>query len=263
LSDGDGVQPEEGQGAQTQQDSPWAQYLERIPEEARDAATEAFKDWDGNVTKRFQEAADFRKQMEPFAPLVTGRSAEEIEWGLQFRDAAANDPKAVKEWFEGYAQQHGLTEAETDQLEQDLLTDPDINQALQTQLGPLQQQVEAIQARFEQQDHAVRLQEAQTMITTQLDAEEKRLGDAFNREAIEGLAGKYIEADPNNAIQRAAQDWEQIYNQIQTGTLQKKVDTSRPAAETGGVANGAPEEIKSLARASEIALQQLRAERAT
>ena len=261
MTDGDGVQPDEGQGAQTQ-DSPWAQYLDRFPEEARDVASEVFKEWDGNVTKRFQDASQFRQQMEPFAPLLTGRQAEEIEWGLQFRDAALNNPQAVKEWFEGYAQEHGLTQAEQDQLEQDVLTDPDLTQALQTQLGPLQQQVEAIQARFEAQDHAQRLQEAQTMISTQLDAEEKRLGVAFNREAIECLAGKYIEADPQNAISRAAQDWEKIHNEIQAGALQKKVDTSRPAAESGGVPDGSPEEIKTLAQAREIALQQLRGERA-
>jgi heat shock protein HspQ len=262
LSDDAGVQPEEGQGAPA--DSPWAQYLERFPEEARETAQEVFKEWDGNVTKRFQEAAQFRQQVEPFSEVIQGWDPEAAQWGRQMHEAAVNNPKAIQEWYEAYAQEHGLAAAEqaVADLEDTDFADPDLGKVLQSQLGPLQQQIEAIQTRFEQQEQAARFEEAKAQIESQLTSEQERLGDRFNREAIEGLAGKYVESDPSNAIARAAQDWEAIYNQIEKGTLQAKVDASRPAAESGGVPDGAAEPITSLARANEIAREQLRAARA-
>jgi hypothetical protein len=251
-----------GQGAPA--DSPWAQYLERFPEEARETAQEVFKEWDGNVTKRFQEASQFRQQVEPFTEVIQGWDPEAAAWARQMHEAAVNNPEAIKEWYEAYAKEHGLTvaEAAAELEDADAYTDPDFGKALQSQLGPLQQQVEAIQARFEQQEQAARFEEAKAHIESQLTAEEKRLGDRFDREAIEGLAGKYVESDPNNAIARAAQDWEAKLNHLEKQILQGKVDASRPAAESGGVPDGAAEPITSLARANEIAREQLRAARA-
>ena len=51
MSDETGTAPE-GQGQ-----SPYHDYLERIPEDARGVAEEAFRAWDANTTRQFQEAA--------------------------------------------------------------------------------------------------------------------------------------------------------------------------------------------------------------
>jgi hypothetical protein len=45
------------------------EYLDRLPEEMRGDVEPIFKEWDANVTKRFQEAAEFRKTMEPLSDL--------------------------------------------------------------------------------------------------------------------------------------------------------------------------------------------------
>lgn len=259
--DAEGVQPEEGQGAQA--DAPWAQYLERIPEEAREAAAEAFKEWDGNVTKRFQEASQFRQQMEPFSEIVQGWDPEAARWARQFYNDATTNPQAVKEFYEQYAKENGLTVQEAVQeLEAESYEDPDFGKALQSQIAPLQEQIQALTAWRDEQLQTARLEEAKSMIESQLAAEQERLGDRFDREQIEGLAGKYVESDPANAIARAAQDWEAKLNHIEKQILQRKVDTSQPAAESGGVPDASPEQITSLQRAGEIAREQLRAARA-
>lgn len=257
MSEDAGAQPDPGQGA-----APYADYLNQIPEELRAQVEPVFKEWDGNVTKKFQEASEFRGRMEPFAPLVDGRTAEEIEWGLQFRDAALNSPAAIKEWYEGFAKENNLfDEPATPDLAEDL-ADPDITQALDSKLGPIAEQVQALAQRFEQQDQQARLAEAQQMIETQMSEQKEKLGTAFNQDAIEGLIGKYLESDPAHAVERAAQDWQGIFNQIQADAVQGKLNTSGPAPETGGAPNAAPEDIKSFASAKERAMEMIRANRA-
>src|SRR3954451_10481410 len=61
---------EGGDGAQGAQEngSPFAAVLEAVPQ-GREAVEAALKKVEGGITQRFQEAADFRKQWEPYADL--------------------------------------------------------------------------------------------------------------------------------------------------------------------------------------------------
>ncbi|MDE2102251.1 MAG: hypothetical protein KGL39_33710 [Patescibacteria group bacterium] len=243
----DDAQPQEGQGGA----APYTDYLERFPEEHRELAESVFKEWDGSVTKRFQEHADFRRQMEPFQQFQ-GRQADELKWGADFYDAASNNPQAVRDWYQEYAKTHGLEEALEPSADEGF-EDPSL-QALRQQLDPVAQQVQALTERFEQQDMQARLAEASQQIEAQMDTAKEKLGDLFNRDAIEGLVGKYIESDPTNAVERAAQDWERIANDQRAQALQGKVDTTSPAAETGGAADGSVPKISTFQQATEAVL---------
>lgn len=104
----DGVQPE-GQGAAS--GSPYGEYLSRIPEEQRGVVEPVFKDWDANVTRRFQEASEFRRQWEPYGDLgLTEYDPGYLQQLLQLGQLF-NDQDSYKEWLQLQAQEAGLLEA--------------------------------------------------------------------------------------------------------------------------------------------------------
>lgn len=260
----DPVQPDSGQGAGVD-GTPYAEYLNRIPEEVRGHVEPIFKEWDSNVTRRFQEHAEFRKQFEPYQPLgLTELSPDEVAWALQFRQAAVSNPHAIRDWYQEYGQQHGLIEtAPSSPAQPDPYAvefeDPTIA-ALKQQLTPLQQQIEQMNAWRQQQEEQARVTEARNYVETQMSELEVKHPEEFNRRAVEGLVAQYIDTDPAHAVPRAFADWQHIRSQIEKDTLQDKVNQP-PPAESGGIANGAAEPIRTLADANRIALEQIRASR--
>lgn len=267
----DVIQPEDaGQGDGGTSDTPYAEYLDRIPEEVRGQVEPVFKDWDSNVTRRFQEAAEYRKQWEPYEQTgINQISPDEAQWLLQFREARDANPQAVKEWYEQYAEQNGLTQQEAKQLQDQTQQQADqyggwedptaqqLKQQLEQQLGPIQQRLEAFAQWQEQQEFHVREEEANRYIRSQLDELKEKHPDEFNEEMVERLSAQYIESDPRNAVPRGFADWQKIRNQIQKDTLQSKVNQPA-AAESGGTADAVPEEFKTLADANKAALARLR-----
>jgi hypothetical protein len=71
------AQPAEGQGAT---DNPNAQYLTDVPEELHPLFDDVLKRKDGDFTKRFQKAAEFQKQWEPYSQIegLNGMSPDEV-----------------------------------------------------------------------------------------------------------------------------------------------------------------------------------------
>lgn len=263
MADGDGVQADEAQGA-----APYQEYLDRLPEEVRGQVEPVFKEWDGNVTRRFQEASENRTKWDAYEQTgITDYPPEVAQWATGFYKALDN-PQAIQEWFEGYAQEHGLTlkQAEAAVADDLGLSDdlgmPDISSTLEKHLAPISQQLQEINQWRQGQEQQVALQAATNMVQEQLAEVKEELGDRFDHDVIERLAGKYVETDPANAVKRAAQDWVVICNQIEKTTLQRKVDTSGPAAESGGYADGAPEATKTLKEARARAMEMIRANHA-
>lgn len=271
----DPVQPEgEGQGGGGDAGTPYADYLNRIPEEVRGQVEPVFKDWDSNVTRRFQEASEYRKAWEPYeAAGVNQYDPDAVKWALEFHQAATQNPQAIKQWYlEQYGPQHGLLDEPQQQAPQQqdpFYQDPNgfqdptaqqIEQILQQRLAPLEQKLGQYDQRWEQQEEQARIAEAQQYIQGQLgELKEKHPGE-FTREAegyVEALTSRYIDTDPLNAVPRAWADYQALKNQIQKSTLQEKVDQPKPP-EGGGPPNAAPEPVK-FADAGQLAREQLRA----
>jgi hypothetical protein len=261
------VQPEDvGQGDGGQGGTPYDEYLSRIPEEVRGDVEPVFKDWDKNVTQRFQEASQYRQTWEPYEQAGINQFApEQVQLGLQFVQALDN-PQAIKEWYDQYAQQNGLIDQQAEQQaapsfdEYGVYGDPSaqqLEQLLKTQLGPIQQQLEAFGQWREAQEFAAREQEALRMIEGQIEELKTKHGDEFNEKAVEQLVAQYIETDPVNAVNRAWADYQALVNQISQSVVKSKV-SAPPAAESGGVPDVNPEEIKTLADANRIAKERLR-----
>lgn len=255
----DPVQPE-GQGGEGG-DSPYSDYLNRIPEEARSDVEPVFRDWDANVTKKFQEAADYRRGWEPFEQLgVNQRDPSEVEWGMQFVDALKN-PNTIKEWYDEYARENGLAAMPaTDVNGVEEYVDPQVA-ALQQQLQQLQgalapQLAELTEWRSTQERNAA---ESQMQAQREQALEALRGKDDFDETLVTSLLHKY-QSDPEHAVERAYADSQAIRSQILKSWTEEKANQP-PAAQSGGVADGAPEPINTLKAANEMALAQLRAGR--
>lgn len=265
------VQPDEGQGGAGTADAPYAEWLNRIPEEVRGDVEPVFKEWDANVTRRFQEASEYRKNWEPFEKVgVNKHDPAAVEWALQFYNAAQSNPQDIKEWYERYATENGLqakSEVAAPEPALDefagLYDTPNIEQILKQQLSPLQEQLQQLASWRENQERQAREQEALRMIEGQIADFRKKDPDAFagpGEQAIEKFIANYIETDPQHAVERAFNDWQTIRNQLEKETLQAKVNQP-PPAESGGVPDGAPEQIRTLADANRVALERIRQSR--
>ena len=263
----DVVQPE-GQGDEGEVGSPpYADYLTRIPEEARGAAEEAFKDWDARTTQRFQEAADLRKTWEPYQEAGVNRyDPQAVQWALNFMEASQANPGAVKEWYEQYATENGLQSAEPPpdptaeyQPYDEYGNQQGFEQALQSALGPIQSQLEGLTQFQQQAEQQAAEAEAMQYVDGQLSELRDRHPDAFKdtgpygaEQMVTRLLPHYIDTDPLNAVPRAFDDYRAIVGQIEKNALQPKVDAAPPAL-GGGAINGAVEESKTLGDASERA----------
>lgn len=272
----DDVQPEavEGQGGESAEGSqaPYADYLSRIPEEVRGDVEPVFRDWDANVTKRFQEASEYRKGWEPYEQIgVNQHDPATVQWALQFAQAAQHDPQSIQQWFENYAQERGLTPAQAAQeLEQQSFEemggygDPDaqrLEQLLQQQLQPLQQQLQQMTQWQAQQEYGARMAQATQYVNSQMEELKSKHPDEFDEKLVEKLLPQYIETDPVNAVQRAFEDSRAIRNQIEHGFVKSKTNQPDPAL-SGGPADLTPPPVKSLKEAEKLAIQQFRADRA-
>lgn len=250
------AQPEEGQGEEASGGSPWESYLDRIPEDARDVASEAFRDMEANATKKFQEHSEFRKQWEPLAQTgVNDLSPEEVSWLVQFR-GALEDPQIMQQWWEGYARENGLTvaeaQAQAEATDDFGFQDPQqqLEKLLEERLGPLSKQLESFSSRFEQQDQQTALAEAGRTIDRQVAALEKEHNngtkfDDETRELVDVFASRYIESDPMNAINRGWTDLQKLRNDVEKQALQGKVNQPAPA-ESGGIPDVNPPEHKRI-----------------
>lgn len=259
--DANPVQPE-GQGGQSG-DAPYAEYLNRIPEDVRSDVEPVFRDWDSNTTRRFQESADYKRQWEPFEDLgVNKREPAEVEWAMQFVDALQN-PNAIRDWYSEYAKQNGLSAAQQDQLEEEY-TDPSvkamIEQTMQSQLGPVASQLAEIAQWRDAQERQAREEQAMSRIQSEMNDLKAKHPDVFNEQMVEKLLPQYIDSDPEHAVSRAFADWQAMQSQIQTAWTDGKVNQP-PAAMSGGSADGSPEPITSLRQAADAAMAQLRAGR--
>lgn len=259
------VQPEgEGQGGESG-DSPYQEYLDRITdEEARGIAEEGFRAFDGNATRRFQEAAEYKTQWKPFEALgVNQRDPAEIEWALQVADAATQNPAEFQKWVNNdYAQQHGLTAQEQQELAEEFVdpsVDARVEQLLQAQLGPQAQQLQELVQWREAQETQAREDQAAAQIRSELDDLKAKHGDAFDEEFVEMLIPRHMET-PEQAVQLAFQDSQKLRSKYEKLTLNGKLNTP-PGAESGGKASSDREEPKTLAEAEKSATAMLRAAR--
>jgi hypothetical protein len=120
------------------------------------------------------------------------------------------------------------------------------------------QQLQGLSQWQQQQEQQYRQQAAMSEVQKAWDEVKSKAGTDWNDERVEQFLGNHLDKEPRAAIEAAHNDWVSLKNQIEKQALQAKADV--PAgAEAGGAPDGTPPKVDSLARATEIAMEQLRA----
>jgi len=177
----------QGQPAQQQQQqvntgnrSPYADYLDRIPEGLRGAVEPVFKDWDANVTRMRQNELAKLQEYGGYDELVQQYEPEYLTQATQLAMMLEQNPQAL---YEGLAQMLGIQngEGQYDQEEDygqqqfDLSQDPAFQQ-LTEQQGQL---AELIQNQYEQQQ----MEQEEQEVLDELDQMHEQYGD-FDDEMV-------------------------------------------------------------------------------
>lgn len=265
----DAGQPAEGQAAEAPS-QPYADYLNRVPEEVRGDIQPIFHDWNSQVNRQFEEHANYRKQWEPYESIgLNQHQPDQVQWAMQVAEAAQNNPQALREYLD---QQHGPVQVEQPQQNLDEFAYQDPQQQWQDQLAqqlkPLQEQLQQFsdwRTALEQQAHQAQIEQA---ISTEVERLKQENASSLPKHVLENFdnlvstfAERHAEAgDPRQAVQKGWADLQTLLNQTKTDALQAKLDQPAPSLE-GGVADLAPDQPKTLREAQAIALQQMRANR--
>ena len=237
----------EGQG-----NTPYGEYLDKLPEDIRESVEPVFKEWDSNVTKRFQEAADFRKTWEPFQDLgLTEVPRDELENLIALRELAASNPDGFDAWLRDTAQERGILGQEG--VEEDPFADDPM---LNDQLDPMMSKLQELEQWKEQQEYESRVSEAMKVVEQQVKDASEKYPDV-PQDLAEQFLSSFAESDPENAVNLAYEAAQKWIAQIQQGMVTDKL-AQPEAAEGGSRADGSPEDIKDFRAASAQALARLK-----
>lgn len=256
----DDVQPAEGQGGG---DGDSGLYdLDSVTPEVREVLEPHLKAIEGNATKKFQEAAAYRKQWEPFEELgIQDTDPQALQQLLQFAEMA-NDPEQFKAWVSERAQELELLDSpdlsDQDLLDEDL-TQEKVEELISQKMAEFQQsQEQKTQAQQEQQ--ALEEQAAQqiTSALEQIRKDNPNLPEEAD-DAIVRLAYSYAEDDPQNAIERGFEDYKSMTGQAEKGLFAQKSGQPAPPEGPGAPATS-PDAITSFGdpKLKEAATERLR-----
>lgn len=236
--------------------------LSSVPEELRSVVEPIIRQVQGNVTKRFQEHADLRKQWEPLSQVegLTDVPAEELSELLGFREIAA-DPEQFDEWLAGIAlaihketperfeaiferlgtesglfgdegDGEGEGDGESDVLDQ-------MRQLLDERLGPVEEKLNG-------QDAEGRVEAAKQKLTTDLEQigakHKETYGDdaEVDEDTVKQLAFAYGGAD--DAIEKAYGDWLRVTGKAEGDLVDEKLGQPK-SGPAGGAPDTQPEEF--------------------
>lgn len=241
--------------------------LEAAPPEHRPFLESELKKIEGNVTKRFQEAKEFRDQWSPYAELgINDIPVERMQELVQFNELTA-DPEAFDNWLRYMAGERGILNGEGAGAETDEDPDDDdeegfdleglleerLGALLDERLGPLQQGLHQ-----QQQEQAVA--QAGEQVEQELNglAEKHSVQlDDEARQAVFALALPFAEDQPDDAMRLGFERYLQLTGNAQRALVESKV-TQPQAAVEGGRPNSAPDEIHGFKDAKAAALERMR-----
>lgn len=251
------------QGAEAT-DSGYAQYLDSVAPEIREQVEPLFKEFDGNVTKKFQEHAEYRKGWAPYESLgIKDVPPETLQELLSFAQMASdpNQSDAFDAWLKNVATERGVLSEETDDLEVE--DEPSIEERLMQKVSEM---LNPLQEQMQERERQAAVESAETEVNSALDA---ILGDEKNqnlpegaRDAIEALAYRYTDEPGLSAkevIEKGFGDYQKLIGQGEKSLFTEK--TKQPQTPEGpGAASTADEKITSFGdpRIKQIALERMK-----
>lgn len=249
------VQPDEGQGGTGTLDGLYD--LSSAPDELRPHLESELKKIQGNIGRKLEEHASYRKQWEPFESIdgLHDVPGEELTELLQFREALTSDPASLEDWWTQFGQQmdwlDGDDAGEPEGGGQDDPTKAIVEQvldALRGEIEPLKQHISS------QEQEKATAAESQR-ITEQLAELKEQHGD-FDQDAVLELAAHYLQQGDEDAISRGFERYQQITGKAQGDLLERKEQQPGPGL-SGGRPDTSPERITSFKDAGAAALARL------
>lgn len=256
----DDVQPvaPEGQGADTT-DSGYAQYLDSVAPEIREQVEPLFKEFDGNVTKKFQEHAEYRKGWAPYEEIgVNELEPEQLKGLLDFANLA-KDPEQFSEWWKAAGDEMGLFDKFGGQEDPELELEDDlspekiqelVNKQVAERLGPVEQTLQ--QQQQESKAAQANAEVADAMKAIRSDNASFFEGDAEQQKTVEQgiarLAYSYTDDNalsPAEMIQKGFADYREMVGQGEKSLFADKSKQPPPPEGEGG-ADTSPEKIASF-----------------
>jgi hypothetical protein len=256
----DDAQPVEGQGAEAADSGLYD--LDSVAPEVREILEPHLKAIEGNATRKFQEAAEFRKGWAPYEELgIKDVPPENLQELLTFAQMA-NDPTQsdqFNEWLTQVAQERGLTvggqETDSNLESVDDLSPDKIQELIAEQvaerLNPIQEKLQA-----QEQQHLE--QQANSEITQQLEQIRKDNPDLPEgaENAIVRLAYSYADED-KNPIEKGFEEYKELIGQGEKSLFAQKAGQPQTPEGPGAPATS-PEKLTSFgdpklkARAAEM-----------
>ena len=254
----EGVQPGGAPGADAGQGASGLYDLDSAPEHLRPYIEAELKKIEGNVTPKFQEHAEFRKQWEPYQELgLHDVPPEELQQLLRLREIS-NDDEAFRRWWDAIGKEMGYVDG--DGLDEELgIEDEDEGPDLEEVIGRLlDERLGPIQERFSAQDEESAVAGELESIESELAALKEQHGE-FDEDKVCQLALAY--ADDPDGIQKAFADYQQLVGGAQRNLVEDKL-TNQPGVPVGGGSSPSPERpVDGFSGAKSAALERLRASR--
>lgn len=267
----DDVQPADaGQGADTTDSGLYD--LDSVAPEIREAVAPHLKAIEGNVTKKFQEAADYRKQWSPYEEIgLNNLQPDQVKGLLEFAEMA-NDPEQFGQWWETAGKEMGLFDKFTpDSSVEDLELEDDlspekvqelIEKQVAEKIGPIEQTLQQQQMQSKEAQANEEIASAMGSIRGENSSlfEGDEDGKVENR--IARLAYSYSDDNSLSAtemIQKGFEDYKEMIEAGEKGLFQQKANQPKPPEGPGG-ADTSPEKVSSFSdpRLKQAAIERLR-----
>lgn len=230
--------------------------LSAAPEHLRPLLEQELKKVDANVTRRFQEHADFKSKFEPLEGIegLTDVPGEELSQLLEFREIAS-DPEQFEGWWFQVGKELGFFEDDGSGPEAgpEGAAEPGGN----PEIAQLMETVQTLSRRLEEFESKGETEKAQSAARQQIDKELGELRDQhgeFDESLVLRLARDY--AEEPDAIKRGFEDMLKITGQAQSSLVTEKLDQPTPATR-GGLPDTSGQAPKTFQEAQTAALQRL------
>lgn len=247
----DDAQPPEGQGSEA--GSPFDSYLSTVPEEAREAAQTWFQDTSKGLNEKLEQAAELRKQWEPYAGIQNLPPPEQLSELLAWSNDTLTSQERFDQWVTELAEQKGMTRAEAQEQVQDDLQEglspeqiqQQIDERAQAVMAPFQEQLANLeQERGIDVEYAAitgelgRLEkEAKVELSEQERGTVYRLGMEYAYDA----QGNELPPGDSSWVAKGFEEFKAIGEQANKAFVLEKASHPAPAMSTGGT--GAPKPI--------------------
>lgn len=237
--------------------------LTTVPEHLRPVVEPLLKKVEGNVTQRFQEHADFRKQWEPFQEVegLTELQPDALKELVEFHRDVLSNADAFKDWWTQLGTEAGwMPDASAgDDGQGDEFGDevpPAVSQ-LQEAVESLSAQVQSLVDGHQQTEQTQRTEAAKQAINTELEqlaGEELGEGQKFDdetRDAILTFALRYPQ--DADAIKKGYADLQKLSGKSQVELVKDKLEQPSGGTTPAGPPDTSPGQVTSFAEAKRLA----------